>query len=574
MKRMGRCAGVVFVFCACLFADSNLRITDVGLHGYGGTISAVQLVVRNPSSQPQLVHLSVAIADRWGVTNTVNTDVRLNGAEERQLELPALIAAGETKITADAFAGGSASGHDTYDRSLPRGTLIALMCASESICQSAQSQIEFSGDIQERANKNRYLRFAVMNDPREDWWAYTPATVVVLATPLARFTAEQRSALEGYLRRGGRLVLVEDEIADSDFLSAYRKGPQDTNGERVAKGTLFRVSGMSANQLGEIFSGHNLPGETNYVQNDTTWQRLTWLRQRFATRFHFPQLGWILIWLAIYILIIGFINFAILRRLRRLEFGWISMCGLALLFAAGFYFSSASRQPKQFRVDNLAVYYLDSRSPVAAADCQLRISAPKRQDVVVSVADTALFTNPAHTDGEANSQIWPEINRTVERATRRYDIQLGPPRQIELSLLKWSFADLNLDGLHEFPGTVHFVGPNRLRNDTGLNFDEAVYYNGRGNMIYTMAKLAAGQEVDLETIPHKPITRERQQAWNFNLDQSKASLEDLALAGWLPFGGGQQVFAGLSDVPGLPVELNIQHQENVHSLIVVSAEQP
>jgi hypothetical protein len=575
MKLTGACAGIVLTLSACLFADSNLRITDAGLHGYGGTPAAVQLIVRNPSPQPQTVHLRIAVGDALTDKASVEADVSLNGTEERQLELPVVIPAGQTKITADAFAGGAVFGHDVYDKTLTRATLVALMCASESICQSAQSQIEFSGNIQERADKNRYLRFAVVSDPREDWWAYTPATAIVLATALTKFTPEQQSALEGYLRRGGRLVLIEDEIADPDFLSTYRKGPAEQDGERVGKGTLYRVAGLSTNDLGEIFSGRNLPREVNYVYNATSWQGsfpVNWLRQRFAAIFHFPQLKWILIWLAVYILIIGVINFTILRRLRRLEFGWISMCVLALLFSAGFYVSSASGRPRQFRLDNLATYYLDSRSPLAAADYQLRISVPKRQDVLVSVADSALFTDPTPTSGEATSQIWTEINGQVAAATRQYDVRLGPPRQLDLSLLKWSFIDLNLEGLREFPGTVHFVGPNRVRNDTGLNFDEAVYYDGRGNVIYVMAGLAAGQEIELDTIPHKPITRQRQ-TWNFNLDQSKATLEDLALAGLLPFGGGRQVFAGFSDQPALPVELNIQHQEKVHSLIVVSEEQ-
>jgi hypothetical protein len=576
MKRTGPCAGVVLVLSACLFADSNLRITDAGLHGYGGTPCAVQFIVRNPSSQPQTVHLRIAAGDISGDKVTVEADVSLNGAEERQLELPVPIPAGQTKITADAFAGGAAFGHDVYDKTLTRATLVALMCASESICQSAQSQIEFSGNIQERADKNRYLRFAVVNDPRGDWWAYTPATAVVLATAVTNFAPEQQSALEGYLRRGGRLVLVEDEIADSDFLFTYRKGPPEEDGERVGKGTLYRVTGLSTNEMGEVFSGRNLPREVNYIYNATSWQGslpVNWLRQRFAATFHFPPLRWILIWLAAYILIIGVMNFTILRRLRRLELGWISMCGLALLFAAGFYVSSASGRPRQFRLDNLAAYYLDARSPLAAADYQLRISAPKRQDVAVSVADPALFTDPAATSGEATSQIWTEINGQVAAATRQYDVRLGPPRQLELSLLKWSFIDLNLEGLREFPGTVHFVGANRVRNDTGLNFDEAVYYDGRGNVIYAMAGLAAGQEIELDTIPHKPIPRQRQ-TWDFNLDQSKATLEDLALAGLLPFGGGRQVFAGFSDGPGLPVELNLRHEEKVHSLIVVAEEQP
>jgi len=577
MRSIALCLYVVAV-PAFLFADSNLRIADVGLHGYKGTPCAVRLVVRNPSSQPQIIHLQVAVTNGWVFTNTVTSDVSLNGAEERELDLPALISGGETKITADAFAAdGSVIGHDIYAKSLRFESLVVLMCASETVCQSAQSQIEFSGNIQERADKNRNLRIELVNDLHDDWWAYVPASAVVLATPLTRFTAKQRDALEGYLRRGGRLVLVEDEIADRDFLSAYRKSALTANSQRVAKGTLFRISGMASNQLGAVFAGVNLPPGDGYFDGYTGWQRslgVSWLRQRFATSFHFPRLRWILVWLAAYIVIIGVVNFAVLRRLRRLEFGWMSMCGIALAFAAGFYFSSASRRPKHFRLDNLATFYLDSRSPLAAGDYELRLSAPARQNVVVSVADSALFTNPAGTDGESNGQIWTEMNRQVARSTRTYHIQLGPPRETQLSLLKWSFVDLNLEGLHEFPGTVHFVGPDRLRNDTGVHFAEGVYYDGRANAVYAIPELAAGEEVHLEAIPHKPIIKEGQQVWDPNLDQRTATLETLALRGFLSFAGEQQVFAGFTDGIALPVGLNIQHQENMHSLMIVVLEQP
>lgn len=570
---MGRCVCIVFALSAYLCADSNLRITDVGLHGYRGTPCAVRLVVRNPSSHEQSVHLRVAAADGWTGTDTVSSDVSLNGGEERQLELPLLISAGGTKITADAAAEGSAVGHDVYAKVLWSNGLVVLMCTSENVCKSAQSQIEFSGNITERADKNRNLKFEVVYDAREDWWAYSPASAVVLAMPLAKFTTAQRNALEGYLRRGGRLVLVEDEIAERDFLSAYRKSPPAASGERVGKGTLFRVSRLSANELGNTFIGLNLPA---FLQGQTTFSwpgQRNFLLNRFGTTFHFPRLRWMLIWLAAYILIIGVLNFAVLRRWHRLEFGWLSMCGLALLFAAGFYFSSASRRPREFRLDNLATYYLDARSPRAAADYALRISAPKRRNLVVSVADAAVFAYSNFNEAEPNGQIWTQMNGKVGG---QYEIYLGPPRQVELSLLKWSFRDLNMEGLREFPGTVHFVGLNRLRNDTDQHFVEAVYLDYGGNALYALPALAPGDEIQLDTIIPKPIhIKEERQVWNpATLDQSKGTLEEFALAGFLPSTSDGRVFAGFSDGPALPVELNISHQESPHSLIIVALEQP
>ncbi len=60
-------------------------------------------------------------------------------------------------------------------------------------------------------------------------------------------------------------------------------------------------------------------------------------------------------------------------------------------------------------------------------------------------------------------------------------------------------------GVHEFSGTVHFVAPNRLRNDTGQRFEEAVYLDYNTNTLYALPALAPGAEISLDTITPKPI---------------------------------------------------------------------
>jgi hypothetical protein len=575
MRRVLLCTGFVLALAASLIADSNLRIADIGLHDYSSTTSAVRLIVRNPSSEAQTIHLQVAASDQNNVvTNTVTADVSLNGGEQRELELPVLMPGGNAVITADATTAGAVFGHDKQEAPLRQANLIVLMCASDSVCKTVQSQIQFSGTIEERADKNRQAKFEIVNDPRDHWWAYSACRAIVLARPTAEFTQAQRDALEGFLRSGGRLVLLENEIADPGFLSAYRNGPASPNGEGVGKGTLFRVSELSANELGNVFASRNLPGflAPTYTRNSN---QTDWLSRRFATAFDFPRLGWLLIWLAVYVVMIGVLNFAVLRRFRRLEFGWISMCGLALLFAAGFYLSSASRRPRNFRLDNLATYYLDSRSPLAVADYSLRVSAPDRRDVLVSIADPAVFTSSNFAEDEANSQIWAEMNRQGIQERRAYDIHLGPPSQVELLMLKWSFQDLNLQGLHEFSGTVHFVAPNRLRNDTGQRFEDAVYLDYPANALYALPALGPGEEIQLDTITPMPIYTKngiRQASVTSILDSSKQTLQEAALTAGLPFASWGRVFAGLSDGPALPVELNVPHQGSVHALIVVVLE--
>src|SRR5258708_5137395 len=296
MKRILLCIAFQLALAGSLIADSNLRIAEVGLHDYSGTPSAVRLVIRNPSSRLQPIHLRLAATNEYDVTNTVTTDVSLNGGEQRELELPILLPPGKTAIVADASAAGAVFGHDTYQGSLRQPNLIVLMCADENVCKTAQAQIQFSGTIEDRVDKNRQIAFEMVHDPRDHWWAYSAASAVVLALPMAKFTPAQRDALEGFLRRGGRLILIEHEIADHSFLSTYHEGAAPRNGERVGKGTLVRVSDLDANVLGDAFAGPNLPAFLAPFQRYGMNSNQTGLLfRRFATAFNFPRLRWVLI---------------------------------------------------------------------------------------------------------------------------------------------------------------------------------------------------------------------------------------------------------------------------------------
>ena len=114
------------------------------------------------------------------------------------------------------------------------------------------------------------------------------------------------------------------------------------------------------------------------------------LLRRTGVWFQFPRLRWLIIWLAIYLVIVGPINFAILRRLKRMEWGWATMCVLAVLFAAGFYLSGSARRPKNYTVDNATIYWMDGRSPVAVEDVAVRVSTPERGDVRLAVNDNVV----------------------------------------------------------------------------------------------------------------------------------------------------------------------------------------
>ena len=51
--------------------------------------------------------------------------------------------------------------------------------------------------------------------------------------------------------------------------------------------------------------------------------------------------------------------------MKKLEWGWVTVCVLAALFAGGFYISGSARRPKNFTLDDATIYLMDDRSPLA-----------------------------------------------------------------------------------------------------------------------------------------------------------------------------------------------------------------
>jgi hypothetical protein len=104
-----------------------------------------------------------------------------------------------------------------------------------------------------------------------------------------------------------------------------------------------------------------------------------------------------------------------------------------------------------------------------------------------------------------------------------------------------------------------------------------VYLDYTANALYALPALAPGDEISLDTITPKTIYSKNGVAQMSNpsgIDPQKQTLQDVALTVGLPFASWGRMFAGLSKGPALPVEVNIPHQSNVHSLVVVVLEQP
>jgi hypothetical protein len=468
-------------------ASSDVQISEVGLKGYYSTALPTPVVVqvKAPAGVDSIAldfAASLDVRNNLGPTRVdhFSEQVRLKPGEENQVVAPLLLTPsglGRSTLEVDVSASaGHRIGSSSVDlNSLTRltsETLIAIFCNERSFCDEAQSQISFSGSEEDVSGKNQAFKFVTFLTARHSYLDYASAKFVVVAGRVSDWNPDQQFALEAYARTGGTIVLLEKECGDNDYLGAYRSGPiKDST--ILGRGKLYRVASLQSKDLGAWFAGKNLK-KNNIPAEVMQASDVDPLRRWVAVSFDFPRLRWFLIWMAVYIVIVGVGNFALLRRFRRLEWGWVTTTGIAVLFAIGLYFISSLNRPKQVTLDDIAVYWMDTRSPNAWGNVGLRVSSPERQELELSVGDHATLTSRRPTNLEPNVDIAMEITRE-DQPQPGWDVHLGDPTRVSLSLYRWSFADFDFQTFHTFSGSVT-MGPKLvIKNATGQQFQQAMY---------------------------------------------------------------------------------------------------
>jgi hypothetical protein len=554
-------------------AQDSLRIESVGLGDYYSYGALTPLRVHVPAV-PGAQSLALAVTIHSGSMiqhrNVFRSDkfvkhFQLTAGQPLEAEMPIVIpqAAWRELVVTASTPDGRSVGRASSDLEGLFGLfggqyLAAIYCKDQPTCQNAQAQLAFGGNSEASAEKGKNLRLITFGEARGNWWDYGGARLVVIAGPIAGFSDGERRALENYARGGGTIALLEEEAGDKDFLAAYRQGTLSSVAIQIGRGKLFRLRSMASKDLAQAFPSQLLErlGPLGvFAGQSAEFIQLT------GIAFTFPRLRWLIIWLAIYLLVVGPVNFAILRRLTRLEWGWTTVCVLAAVFAAGFYLSSSARRPANYTLDSATVYWMDGRSGEAAVDAGLRISAPARGNVRLSVNDDDLVVTPSIVPftNEADTQIGADMTDKA-RVDQGWDVEVGPNSVVKMPMLSWSFQDLEFVGFRRFAGTMHWTSAGRLKNDTGVSFREAMYFDFSANKQYVLTQVAAGQEIDLAGINSSAIYSAQRSAQypdvGFGVVPSLRSAQHSAgsfSVAELPylsykFQSGQ-MFAGLSDEP-------------------------
>lgn len=500
----------VLAFAPAAFPSDTVKIVDVGLQGYysPGNPALVRVLVDHADPQPATVELRIHIhvPTRMHIErlDTFTQIVKLGPNERRTVDVPVFLYRNGTMDLEELGEHGQVIAKDSIPVDWELGAnLIALLCAEQKVCQEAQTQISFSGTSAEQALKGEDLRFVTVHDVPEEWWVYWPARAIVLAEPVDKMSPLQRAALEEFVRQRGTLVVIEEKVGDPGFLAPYRTPPSWGAPSVVGRGKVFWVPSLQSGELGGLYAGPQLLRAMNGWQvSSPTSDEMDWTRKRVATQFRFPTLTWLLIWLTAYILIAGMGNFIVLRWINRREWGWVTLPCLSLLFAFAMYFSSASNRPRDFRAEDITIHWMDDNSPVAAVERGERISAPYRQTLDFSVSGNVILGGDRNWTGDVYSEN-PFGFVTQDQLLNFWNVKTGPPLLVTLHMLQWSFRDLELFGIEQRPGTVHFDGPGHLRNNTGTSFRQALFVDR--DTVYFFDGFAAGADMNLAEAKQEPL---------------------------------------------------------------------
>jgi hypothetical protein len=573
-------------------AAQTARVLDVGIHGYYrmGSPTRVRVEAVNPQPTPVTIQLEFRFHQKTDPPNqpdrvdTFTQSLTLAPAETRVIDVPVLIAVnGEAILEFDARDGLNRVAHESRSLGYPNfETLVVILCKDDKICRQTEETLSFGGTADERAGKLRKFTFLPVTEPPSEWWAYSDVNSIVLATKPSLLTHDQQLALESYLRQGGRLVLVDSYVGSDPFLTPYRKSKPGAKYTPVGFGTLQTVSAINSD-LAALFN----PKDDDDDKKPVTVRRfvpsegtINDARRRLAINFVFPGFAWLLWWLGAYIFVVGLLNFAVLRKLDRREWGWITTPTIAFIFAIAIYLASSAKRPKSVELDEVAVYTMDESSPLATSNIGLRISTPKRRDMSLDVPGDAVWRGPI---GDFSGMMIDEgiSFRRVRHSSFAWNVNLGPPMHFNFPLLQWSFNDMNFTGMKQFPGTVHRIGPTQLINETGQSFRDAIYVNE--DLVYHLGPVAAGATINLSS-----ARTESHQAAGLKWDDRRSYTFTFQKPPTGPFSllelvknwsydprqiiQSNAVFLGLNDDPVLGAQLNGQFTHTQHAVTIVTFE--
>jgi len=555
----------------CAVAQAEVTIGEVGLSGYiSRGPNRVTVEISNPSSSPQEFTLRLSMRTS-GPDEGAYTDrrLRLEGGESRKVDLPFYFVQGTKLVVLEIGPDGQVVASAEKQVTSPEGRVVAVVCSSTPTCTATAQAIRAGNSIEERNAREQKLKLILLEQPPESWVAYNPASSVVVAGQIS--SPASRAAIVDYARLGGNVIIATD-LAPRDFLAEYRvPGRREV---AVGHGLVTFLASATGTEMEDAFHDETPQGGEPVISL-AFGLTPNWLLSRVGTRFEFPRLWWLIGWMATYTVLIGLVNFLVLRRIGKIELAWITVPALALIFGVVFYAFSMHGKMRNFALDEVSVCWMDDKSARGALSQNVRVSSPRLRDVTLRIPASSIMhsvdSDPLFRVSEV-ADIWSE--HRVSRSENVPDVMIDSAQHVQLEMLRFSFRDLSFESFENFPGTVRLYD-GHLKNSTGQTFREAALVDFEKREFYDLGNIGDGAEVEAfakgpqkmlgTNVPFSPLPPgpfhlpEAMRLWNFQTDSP----------------GQYLVFFGLTDQPLLGPQLEgIASEHKTHTLFMVKVGRP
>lgn len=516
-----RILALFLLLTAPLSASITLHVNEIGLKGWSGYSSRgmepVRFTLENdgPAVTLNLEMSTITLTSGGSTIDSVYEErvlvpsgktemmrlISITPAESLRVEL----SGDDKKPVAYATSAG-------VTRSVIRGHLVVIYGNDQTSIENIRRSVIQSDNGEMRTRKERELDFVRVDSLETEPWYYNSASAIILAEPLVA-TAEQKRALELYVRCGGQLVVNAASAASTGFDAAYFN---EADSARMGLGQVYEVSDFDASSLNEIgtkFLAVGSSGQT--VLQDVAW------------RMRFPKTRTMIFINISYILVVGLFNFAILRRMGRLELGWITVPAVALVFTFAVIAFGASRGFTKIRIDQAETYYMDTHSPTAYVYDGVRVTSPSRGDFTLQLAPGDYFASDpniwlgsfdkVHIGDDLLDQRADTFRRT------RYFSSKGDRVGLALSMMRWSYEEWFGKRYEDLKGTVTVNGKS-VTNGTGVRFKRAVLLDQNMNKLYDLGSIDVNATAELNSpqrlLPRDYLIEERRRERRTELNAS------------------------------------------------------
>lgn len=137
-----------------------------------------------------------------------------------------------------------------------------------------------------------------------------------------------------------------------------------------------------------------------------------------------PDLGLLFGLLAVYIALIGPINYLVLRRIDRREWAWVTMPVLVLVFSVGTYLVGMGLKGTDVIVDQLGIVRAAAGTDQGLAQAYVGIFSPDRRTFDVSVGEDALLANPIY-QSQSQGGVPLDVVSGESARLRGYEVGFG-----------------------------------------------------------------------------------------------------------------------------------------------------